>query len=82
VVIDKIHAESVSIFKTKSDPPIGADSDRVTAFQIPFEGMQAKGREVHAFNLLCRMQGLENEAEPRQHFVRQSAAVIVLKKAL
>src|SRR5208337_1802427 len=82
VVIGKIHAESVSMFKTKSDPPIRADGHRVTAFQIPFEGVQVKGRHVHAFNLLCGMQGRENEAEPRQHFQRQFAAVIVLKKAL
>jgi hypothetical protein len=50
MIIDKIHVESVSIFKPENNPPIGADGNGVTAFQLPLRGMQAKSRQIHTLN--------------------------------
>jgi hypothetical protein len=64
MVIDKIHVESVSIFKLENNPPVRADSHREKAPQLSLEDVQAESRHVHAFNLLRGVQGRENEPYP------------------
>ena len=66
MVINKIHVESVSVFKAKNNPPIRADSHREKAFQITLEDMQAEGRHVHALYLLRCVQGRENKTDSIQ----------------
>jgi hypothetical protein len=80
MIIDKIHVESVAIFKPENDPPIRADSHREKALPFPLEAVQAKDRQVHALNLLRRVQSGENEPNSLQHIRRQFTAVVVLKK--
>ncbi len=80
MIIDKIDVESVAIFKPENDPPIRADSHREKALPFPLEVMQAKGRQVHAFNLLRRVQGGKNEPNSLQHIRRQFTAFVILKE--
>jgi hypothetical protein len=82
MVVDKIHIESISIFKAEDDPPIGADRDREETFQIPLKMMQTKGRQVHALDLFRRVQRGKNDSDPRQHVRWQPAAFIALKQSL
>jgi hypothetical protein len=80
MIIDKIHVESVAIFKPKNDPPIGADSHRIKTLPFPLETVQAKGRQVHALNLRRRLQGGKNESNSLQHLRRQLTAVVIRKE--
>lgn len=80
MVIDKVHVESVPAFKPENNPPVRADSRRKKAFQLTSEAVQAESRHVHAFNLLCGVQGRKNEVYPLQHVRRQFAAVVILEE--
>jgi hypothetical protein len=82
MVVEKTHVEGISIFKAENDPPIGADRDSEKTFQIPLEGMQSKGRQVHALKLFRRVQGRKNDPDPSQHVRWQLAAFIALKQPL
>jgi hypothetical protein len=42
--------------------------------------MEPKGRNVHARDVLCSVQGGKNDSDPHQHIRRQLAALIVLKQ--
>ena len=82
MVVDEIHVESISIFKAENDPPIGADRDSEKTFQIPLEGMQSKGRQVHTLKLFRRVQGRKNDPDPSQHVRWQFATFIAIEQSL
>lgn len=80
MIIDKIHVESVAIFKPENDPPMRADSHRIKTLPFPFETVQAEGWQVNALNLLHRLQGGKNESNALQHLRRQLTAVVIRKE--
>jgi len=80
MVIDKIDVESLSVFKAKNDPPIGADSYRVKTFQLSLQRMQPKRWDVHPFNFLRGMEGGQNKRNARQHVLGHFAAVVILEE--
>ena len=77
MIIRQINVESICLFKSEDHAPVRTNSHRPEAFQLAFEGMQSKARQVHIRHCACRIKPREDVAE-LDDMLRHHAAVIVL----
>jgi hypothetical protein len=78
VVIDIINISRASAFKTKYDPPVGANSDTPESGEIAPQRVQSKPNDIHVLRPGRRIQTRQDPCDFRDMLRVQPTAVIVL----
>ena len=86
MVIDQFNVNSVRVFKTKDNPPIGAHGDRPKASQIASERVQPVAGKIHRLRGLGRIKAGKNILNPvqqiRPYLARVAAFIEAFQPAM
>jgi hypothetical protein len=82
MVVDIINVLGVAVIEAENNPPVRSNGDGVETFQLTFQRVQLKPRQIHVCNRVGSGKPRQNVAKLAHVFSVHVARVVILMKAL